>query len=761
MTAQPLPPAYAPAARQPRSYKVILYRRKSTFVFVTLFIVLLVVPWAILNVLNIRPVGGNGKLSSWQVVDGTIGEALLTSERCYRAAIALNTAAAVLTIPILSAVLNHAAVILVQRRHHNQHLSAQELLSLADAPWSRFPEWGQLRSALSYQSTPRRFVFVALALVVIGFSQPILQSALVTSEQIHVATILDVPGAKYNYWHNYGDQQERSRLLGYDAHPNAISVLPSSLVSREVAARLSAESEGGVQPRLWLDGPANNSLWDEQLVAYDHSWLGYRTIHNNSGGNIFSFASAFPSGIDTGVLRYHALRLNSSAHCESVPRVSFPETCPGSRPFNGSVLLPGDSGGPDDSISIQWCVPGAYDISPWPSNRNRQEIAEELFMDMSISNENGGLDSVLYQPSPLSFTIHCIANSTRGVFELPNHYNHFQAGSLLDSWPSNDELLLTSNDASDNTATVPFNNRHQWSYSSPNENDSFDHDTPGPLTMAMISMLGNESWIYPIQNISLISDDINAYTILRDMCDSGIPLLTWDAEWRTEGFSAAESACYPPYYTPGGSLEQIKIQTFAWFRAFNQSGYIDETLSAAMFLANEATLTRAANDRHGEAIYSAKGTTITKPNISRSAQIVVSIFLGAEVLALVSLLVFIYRTRTFTTRLDAFTVATIGAQLSASGALLPHLGENDRESRKYLQERDGLIGFSTGSADGLVNETGDVVNGVAWPPSIELDNIERQDSTAAMQQSESPHKMIIVGGASILSQSSSRGKSPR
>lgn len=89
-------------------------------------------------------------------------DAVKTSGQLYRASGVLYALTAVLTFPILSMVLNHAAVVFVQRRHPDQRLDASQMLSLADAPWSRLP------SLRTFYAPGSGYAYGAMALVALG-----------------------------------------------------------------------------------------------------------------------------------------------------------------------------------------------------------------------------------------------------------------------------------------------------------------------------------------------------------------------------------------------------------------------------------------------------------------------------------------------------------------------------------------------------------------------------------------------------------------
>ncbi|KAI1352031.1 hypothetical protein F5Y01DRAFT_103740 [Xylaria sp. FL0043] len=712
---QDLPPAYTSSPSKPStSPENTLHKYWSTTLLAFLFLVLLVLPWVFLSILNVRPIGGQHQVSSWHDVSGKIGEeAVHSSQDLYRASGVLLTVAAVLTFPVLSALLNHAAVVVVQRRHPDQRLNASQMLYLADAPWSRLP-------ATPKNGAPRTaFTYGARALIVLGFIPLILQSALVTWEEVRVATYNDAPNNHYYPDGHYDDK--RYSILRSDATPERIARLPIGLVTKEVTARMSSDSRDGAQPQLWDDA-------------------------------IAPFAAAFPTGVDTGVLRYHAMRLNTSVQCEAVSRDSFPEICPGPMPFYGSLSLPSRKDEDDDglyglpNIQIRWCVPGNASASPWSITRDRQDIAEDMFVDVLIPRDPLYADTI-----KTNFTTRCSANTTRGYFELPNSHNNFTHGPLLDKWVSAKGRASVTNDVDDLSSGTGYLD-YPYLSNYPYSND--DQLTPGPLTTAMISMLGNESWMQPLQNISESTDPSTLYNIYRSMCTGGIPFLTWEDDRGTygeNGFSTYEFYCRISQADHYGPLTQIKQQAHGWFNFFSETAKVNSTLASAAFFANEAVLTRSGlrpvdGVRWDDGvIYTSPGVIVHKPSISLPAEIVISVLLGAEVLAIILLVLYIRHKPTFTDRLDALVVATIGAQLSAAGMELPQLHENKTVKRyQLLREHDGVIGLSHGSlTDEEVNGSSETTNG------SNAGNFSNGIELASLDEPQ-PSKVLIVGGIGSL-----------
>jgi hypothetical protein len=201
-----------------------------------------------------------------------------------------------------------------------------------------------------------------------------------------------------------------------------------------------------MQPHLWHD------------LSTDWSSIrDYGT--NNAVGSTFHapydivpdagyFVSAFPNYTDTGVLREHVMRLNSSAECHAIDETSFPATCTGPDPFVASYDSSNDISDNKynafvayNDFSIDICVPGDLSASPWTLSRDRQDISEDLYIKVLVGSETCQYCGLLESwGMPTNFTVRCNASTTRGYFELPNWQNDFTPGPLLSEWPDVDTL---------------------------------------------------------------------------------------------------------------------------------------------------------------------------------------------------------------------------------------------------------------------------------------------------------------------------------
>jgi hypothetical protein len=138
----------------------------------------------------------------------------------------------------------------------------------------------------------------------------------------------------------------------------------------------------------------------------------------------------------TGILREYAMRLDSPVACSKIERTSFPTSYAGEEPFTASFEM-------TDDISVRICVPGKLGVLPWTLTRNRQDIVEEIYLDMWDAYKYRAADS---DGDDTNVTVHCEVKTTRGYFELGNLRNNGTYGPLLQDWPDADVMARDFND---------------------------------------------------------------------------------------------------------------------------------------------------------------------------------------------------------------------------------------------------------------------------------------------------------------------------
>lgn len=241
-----------------------------------------------------------------------------------------------------------------------------------------------------------------------------------------MVTCLDIP--------LYGcDRFATPVTIGWDPEPGDMSLVPQDLVVQEVASKMATVADMDVQPYLWPDDPyAEQDLADAFVnPSARRSFFWYQLGELAEHGNVGYFAAAVENGTTTGVLREHAMRFNSSVQCAEGPRSGFPDVCRGARSFNTSFQ--------NEFVDIRVCAPGEYGVYPWTLSRSRQDISEEMFLDV---NGRQSVETDIFR----NFTIHCTATTTRGYFELGNYRNNYSYGPLVEQWPDEVDMVYNFND---------------------------------------------------------------------------------------------------------------------------------------------------------------------------------------------------------------------------------------------------------------------------------------------------------------------------
>jgi hypothetical protein len=217
--------------------------------------------------------------------------------------------------------------------------------------------------------------------------------------------------------------------LGDEAEPAVLEMIPHATILEKVQFGLPEMKEQLPEIYMWIDyngtqapkstvqsqqGDAINSLRNAQFSQKsDFQYM------------VPVFFSAFPFNSTTGTKRYHAMRFNSTVDCEYVSKDAFPTECPGEKPYSTSIKMRNET----TSSELRVCVPGKWGTFPWTVSRNKQDIEEEAYLQLSSDTDE---DS--------SSTIHCSASTTRGYFEIGNYRTGGAYGPLLEHWPSPEEM---------------------------------------------------------------------------------------------------------------------------------------------------------------------------------------------------------------------------------------------------------------------------------------------------------------------------------
>lgn len=413
------------------------YHRYAIFLLIV-YIPLITVPWALTCVMSKRPLGA----SSYHIQRGFIDKEMRRIENWTRAINVLNSISSLVTIPILSALVAQAAVVYSERHETRQDFRLKHLVALADRGWTNPFILGKTWVWKGRESIRVRNLLHFAAIVILlgksttqtriyplsmtGALQQPLYQILVPMESMLVPTCQDTSPMEWvkEFDRPYGDCKYNPvapRLVGWDIEPFQITETELDGVVQQLIGEMAIAAMSDVKANLW----ANMSRPDpaEQILL-----------------NLTSekFVATLAQGTTTGVLREHIMRLNSSVSCQRIPRSQFPSSCAGEHPFTISFQHGGNF--------TRVCVPGFWGWSPWTLSRSRQDISEDLYLDILEQLELGDPDLMGYRNYTSDYSLHCSANTTRSYFELGNYRNNYTWGPLLERWPSKEELTKDYND---------------------------------------------------------------------------------------------------------------------------------------------------------------------------------------------------------------------------------------------------------------------------------------------------------------------------
>lgn len=266
--------------------------------------------------------------------------------------------------------------------------------------------------------------------------QPPLRQLLVQDEMKTVVTCNDQPAVNNNDDPTCDLWGVHSKVVGYDPEPQLLELCPQNIVIQRTLDKIIDARPPDIQPHLWrvVNEDENLPVQDQSMNSLSF-YYSPGVVPKEKGSY---FVSSLPNGTTTGVLREHAIRMDSDVQCAMVN--SFPDNCAGDRPFAVNFTSP--------VVEVSVCAEGSYDRSPWNNTRDKQEITERLWMQTNVN-----VDAIRqYKVSgtildnATNFTLRCDATSRRGWFELGNYQNDYSHQPMLETWPSSDAMKNGFND---------------------------------------------------------------------------------------------------------------------------------------------------------------------------------------------------------------------------------------------------------------------------------------------------------------------------
>ena len=493
-----------------------------------------------------------------------------------------------------------------------------------------------------------------------------------------------------------------------DSQPNLWTTRPGAMNLTSIAAALET---GANAMNLTRVSPALEQTPDPS---------GYQALP------LEYFSSALPVGSNTGVLRNLAIRMNTSIDCQLIPQSLFPATCSSENtfyrgfsniandsdpnPYYSGTLYPGHP-----RYRGRICAPGKEFKSPWKNTADRQDIHEDLWIDIEFSNLTApkffrGYNVNLAERA--NFTQHCTSNSTLGFYELPNYWNNNTVGPLLT------RVLSPS-----------YNRTYDDDYMIAGDSFNYSLQVPGPLMTSTLAIFGPNTFFdivaepktnevlqyrslsqalcsqlrYPFSGLVQSGPVFRDGVEYRPFSDWDIPATSLSCVSRNEGSSAlliALMSFMPQFASP--------INTIA-------------ALTFTAYSVHKHLLTTSVSSS-GHVISQAYGTTHQKPEMSTAAMIVITLLLAFQLCGLSFLAGYAYIRPSWTETLNAKAILKIGAEIAQTKNVSDHvpggirLATSHKEMAPLLDQTEGWVGRADCDEDTEDMHNGDadeeVIDGV-------------------------------------------------
>ncbi|KAF2453807.1 hypothetical protein BDY21DRAFT_119374 [Lineolata rhizophorae] len=621
-----------------------LRMRKFPVLLVILYAAVAVAGWALTCTASRRPIT-TPSYGYVQQEDGEFDrvydaeEKYARNERYIRAGQGLRIIAAVFVVPVTSSICAAAAAAYTQDGKRGRHLSLRQTMALADRGWISISNWTSARVSLG--------LFLATVVVFLGILSQILLNSWVNLKTIRVPDdissqeITDVPSL-------FDEDFE-------DAADEVAALLRSSL---------AVVHSHDIEPLLWLENPESPTCnMNYYCDRSPRRPVAYQDLINDDEQDAAPFPAYFLASVplDTSTGLFHSQfvpRINSSASYVNITEAEFEEHCSD----NSTGFYAQYSSVPSEyrGMSLVACMPGVLSQSPWNRTRDRQDIFETLYLNVTTSFGGG----TAYRKATV--------NTTLGYFELPNYYNGNLPGPLLEEDPyvGNTQNKYRKRDIAPNMTDA-------------GDVELFDVHNKGPLLSLALALFGKDSFLEtsfadPERFWDSSVDPDAPYSL----CTNVLPLgrLDWEP-------SSCTSSTTPPVSNDVASLLSVLDSLYN----------TDQLFARAVYVANKIWLTQYRTQYQDLRLYFDPGMESYAPDLSLAGIIVGSILLGLHIVGLFALALYAFFGRPWTRSLDSFAMMKIGAAYADQFPL--RLGYKTSEySTGFLDRLPGFVGDGTPSA---------------------------------------------------------------
>ncbi|KAL4916549.1 hypothetical protein BDW62DRAFT_202538 [Aspergillus aurantiobrunneus] len=430
------------------------------------------------------------------------------------------------------------------------------IFALADKGWSDiailWQAWcGDAKPSLIRSS----FLFCGLALILLGVAaiQPPLRQLLIQDEAKTVVTCNDQPVLISNEDPSCDKLGTHHKVIGQDPEPPILAQCPQDPVVQRTLNRIIDIRPEDVQVHPWRENP-------------DDPMLNQTSF----------FTSSVINGTTTGVLRQHAVRMDTNVTCTLDE--NFSETCPGERPFTTDFSSP--------ALEVSVCAEGSYDSVPWRNTREAQNVTERLWLHIK-ANFSATDQSVTWSGRQIAdnFTMRCDSVSRRGWFELGNYQNGYAHQPMLETWPDDEAMQTQFNDFSSDPSEIYWPVKEEpadeyrvfvWEKTL----DPFDTMT------AALALFGNNALLHAARNTTNTTEQLHT---ICSVCEYGrVPFfvyspyhMIWQLDTMTRlcglthndfdllNLSAFVAGFMQLFRSPAPAKQLLEITTFLQTRPFS------------------------------------------------------------------------------------------------------------------------------------------------------------------------------------------------
>lgn len=343
-------------------------------------------------------------------------------------------------------------------------------------------------------------------------------------------------------------------------------------------------------------------------------------------------------------------------------------------------------------LNLRVCIPNTKSGSPWQATRDRQDISEEMYMDMSF----GLFDGVTGSQKLANQTFQVAVNTSLGYFALPNYNSSGIAGPLLakdpDSYCNNTYQCVPDESYFEKRSAVPSQDYEPHQLQNRQLNNSLQtnqsiggygyasNSNLGPLAMLTVAMFDPGAFIATQFKISGTQPGV------QDSQNSDSDIAVTPCTVPPLGLLIGTSKlmndpCVQESSTQRGAFSAVS----QWLAYFYDIGSMQNALHAGVILASQSWLNSVQGNR--DVLYDL-GSDSTRPKISTAGVVLISILLAIDLFLLLARAAYAGFSYSWTSSYDSLAMMRQGAARAHELGL--QVG--DGEAKEALMKMPGWVG---------------------------------------------------------------------